>query len=170
MGPIMKREIVVIGQYAYIPLTQGYTATIDAADVPLVEGYDWNAFISKHTTYVRRRTTIEGRMRNIWLHRVIAQTPDGLDTDHVDCDGLNNTRANLRIATISQNNRNQRLRECNTSGYKGVSWYKRGQQWRVQIAVNNRKKHIGYFSNIEDAAAAYKRSNVELHGEFGRLG
>lgn len=164
----MKRQIVVIGQYAYIPLTQGYTAIIDAADVPLVEGYEWNAFLSKHTTYVRRRTSVGGKLRNVWLHRVIAQTPDGLDTDHVDGDGLNNTRGNLRIVTSSQNQCNQRRRDCNTSGHKGVSWYKRNQQWRVQIAVNNRKTHIGYFPNIDDAVAAYEKASMEFHGEFGR--
>lgn len=165
----MKREIVVIGQYAYIPLTQGYTATIDAADVPLVEGYNWTAYVRPNgAVHVFRKATIEGKLRNVWLHRVIAQTPDGLDTDHVDGDGLNNVRTNLRFATRSQNNRNQRRHDRNTSGHKGVSWHKKDKRWRACIHVNNRYIHLGHFVNIEDAVAAYENASAELHGEFGR--
>lgn len=164
MGPIMKREIVVIGQYAYIPLTQGYTATIDAADVPLVEGYNWTVIVRKYTTYVYRND----RGRGLLLHRLLMGDPEGLTVDHRDGDGLNNTRQNLRVATKAENNRNQRRHDRNTSGHKGVSWHKRDKRWRACIHVNNRYIHLGHFVNIEDAVAAYENASAELHGEFGR--
>jgi len=83
---------------------------------------------------------------------------------------LLNTRANLRIATNAQNQHNSRQRSDNTSGTKGVSWYKRDRKWQAKIKVDRKLYHLGFFSRIEDAAAAYARASQELHGEFSCLG
>lgn len=115
----MKRQIITIGQFAYIPLTQGYVATIDAADLHLVDGYTWTAIVRPYTVYAYRKDP--GTGKNVHLHRVIMGDPEGLTVDHRDGNGLNNTRSNLRSATKAQNNRNQRVTPRNTSGVKGVS-------------------------------------------------
>lgn len=165
----MKRQIITIGQFAYIPLTQGYVATIDAADVHLVDKWNWTAFVRQRTVHVFRKHMVDGAPKNVWLHRVILGTPDGFDTDHVDGNGLNNTRSNLRVATRSQNNRNQRLASHNTSGHKGVSWHKKDKRWRACIHVNNKYVHLGHFIEFDDACAAYAKASAEMHQEFGRV-
>lgn len=159
---------MVLGEFAYIPLTQGYWATIDVADVHLVEGLSWTPIVRKHTVYVYRKSS-SPNPRTVLLHRLVMGDPAGMRVDHRDGDGLNNTRKNLRIATSAQNNRNQRMTERNTSGFKGVSWHKRDQKWRACIHVNNRYVHLGNFSKIEDARDAYANASAEMHQEFGRL-
>ena len=88
--------------------------------------------------------------------------------DHIDGNAVNNRIENLRPATISENNRNSRIRKNNNSGVKGVSWDSKHKKWRVQVANKGRSKHIGYFNTIEKAAEVVKKAREELHGEFAR--
>lgn len=160
----MAREIIIIGPTAYIPLTQEYVATVDASDIHLVKGYNWTVIVRSTTVYVYRKS----KGKTVLLHRVIMDDPDGMTIDHRDGNGLNNTRSNLRIATKAQNNRNQKMTDRNTSGYKGVSWHKKDRKWRAYIHVNNKYIHLGHFSNVEDARRAYAEASIKLHAEFGR--
>ena len=164
------RPIRIEGDIAYVPLNQGYEAVIDAADVHLVAGFNW-------TASVRRRKdgsvlkVYAGRIerpgnRCIRMHRLIAGTPDGADTDHIDSDGLNNRRSNLRTATRSQNAQNSKVRIDNSSGIKGV--FKVKSKWRAIIWVDKRKITLGTFVNRDDAAVAITSARAKLHGEFGR--
>lgn len=168
------RPIRVEGNIAYIPLTLGYEAIIDAADVPLVDDWCWRAMVSRrrdgtvYTVYAKRSFRLNGKMKTAYLHRQIAGDVQGMDVDHCDGDGLNNRRANLRHATRSQNMHNQRLSAANTSGYKGVVWSKAASKWQAQIKVNRKCKVIGCFSRVEDAAAAYAAASADLHKGFGR--
>ena len=108
--PMKIRPIRIEGQVAYVPLTKGYEAVIDATDAPLVEGWNWRAMVKKHTVYaVRGEWLGQGEWRTISIHRVILNPPDGLLVDHRDGNGLLNQRFNLRGATPSQNGCNQRL-------------------------------------------------------------
>lgn len=164
------RPIRVDGNVAYIPLNKGYVAVIDAADVPLVDRWSWRALVESNTVYVgrdERRGRGQKRVR-IYLHRVLSSPPDGVGVDHVDGDGLNNRRKNLRHATQLENNRNQKRRNDNTSGLKGVSWNKRDKKWRAAISVLGRTKNLGYFDTPEEAHAAYCIAAIDLHGQFAR--
>jgi hypothetical protein len=106
----------------------------------------------------------------ILLHRLIAATPDGMDTDHIDRDKTNNRRGNLRHATRSENMYNAGPRKDNTSGYRGVHWHPQTGKWRVRIWANKKCIHVGLFSNKSDAIAAHKAAVTELHGDFaGRV-
>ena len=89
--------------------------------------------------------------------------------DHIDHDGLNNCKSNLRIATLSENRRNSRKAKDTSSKYKGVSWHKNNKKWEVKIGFNYKKIHIGYFNNIKEAAEAYNKKAKELFGEFAYL-
>lgn len=160
--------IRIEGKIAYVPLTRGYEAIIDAADVSLVEEYNWYALMQRNTVYAVRTDRTGDKQRKVYLHRAILGEPDGLEVDHKDGNGLKNTRDNLRAATTSQNQQNARISKRNTSGFRGVHWDKRDQRWRAYIKVNRKQTHLGNFTTPEAAHAAYCKASARMHGEFGR--
>jgi hypothetical protein len=162
------RPIRIEGEVAYIPLTQGYEAVIDAADAPLVEGFNWYALVQVRTVYACRTDCSTGRHVTIYLHRVLMAAPAGLEVDHRDGHGLNNRKKNLRVATHAQNERNQRLNSANTSGFKGASFHAGARRWQAHIRVDGRRHYLGLFDTPEAAHAAYTAASAEFHGEFGR--
>lgn len=103
------------------------------------------------------------------MHSLIAATPVGMVTDHIDHNGLNNQRSNLRVCSRSENMFNQRVHSNNTSGYKGVSWNKVARKWDARIAFHGKRLLIGYFDTIEDASRAYDSAAQRLHGDFAVL-
>jgi hypothetical protein len=164
------RPIRIEGNIAYVPLTRGYEAVIDAADVPLVERQNWYASVEKHTVYATRTQRFGTKWRFFRMHRVLMGDPPGMEIDHIDSDGLNNMRSNLRVATHAENQRNSRISPKNSSGFKGVSWHKKNRRWHAQISVDGKKLHLGYFDTPEEAHAAYVAASERLHGEFARAG
>lgn len=102
------------------------------------------------------------RLLSIMMHRVIMGTPSGLDTDHINRNGLDNRRANLRIVDRTQNNYNTGLRVTNTSGHKGVSWNKRTKSWRAYIGGTKGRIELGHFKKIEDAIAARAEAEAKV--------
>lgn len=171
-----KREIRIEGDIAYVPLTQGYEAAIDAADVPLIEGKNWFAQVSRRRdgsvravyalTQVRREN---GKQRPERMHRVILGI-DSDEADHKDGDGLNNRRGNLRPATHMENCFNGRRRCDNTSGFRGVTLDRGKGMWRARIRVARKLLHLGWFSDQLKAAAAYAEASAKHHGTFGNTG
>jgi HNH endonuclease/AP2 domain len=91
------------------------------------------------------------------------------EIDHINLDPGDNRFCNLREASRSQNKWNEGKRLSNTSGIKGVSWYRQNQKWRADIRINGEKKHLGFFATIDEAAAAYASAAAEHFGEFARL-
>jgi hypothetical protein len=166
--PIKIRPIRICGDVAYVPLTQGYTAIIDAADVPLIDGRNWCVAVAPHTVYAFRSDYSGGKKLNVCMHRVIMREPDGFEVDHEDGDGLNNRQYNLRVATHAQNMCNRRVNINNKSGLKGVSWRKESGKWVASISLNSKDKYLGLFDSPEEAHAAYCRASDKYHGEFGR--
>lgn len=176
MAPKQIRPIRVECNIAYVTLTKGYEAVIDASDVPLIGKWDWSAIISRRpdgslrAVYARRGVRLNGGNNAVYMHRVIGG-PMGLDeTDHKDGDGLNNRRSNLRNVTRTQNSYNGRTRVDNTSGFKGVGWDESNQRWRARIKTGGKEHTLGYFICRAAAAVAYARASSELHGEYGRTG
>lgn len=171
----MNRPIRIDGDVAYVPLTRGYEAIIDASDVDRVGGWDWFAKPeykrdgSIRAVYAARKETVgNGKQRDVLMHRVIAGTATGLETDHRDGDGLNNRRCNLRDATKDQNRRNRAARIDSQTGAKGVYLHTDKKKWRAQIFADGKRRHLGLFSTIEEASAAYAKASAIWHGEFGR--
>ena len=162
----MMRPIRIEGDVAYVPLTQGYEAVIDADDVALVIGNSWRAMVKPHSVYAYR---VEfPKRRTVLLHRTILNAPSNMQVDHIDGDALNNRRSNLRLATALQNGANKKKPAHNTSGFKGVSWHKRDLYWAANIRVGGKLRHLGRFETAEAAHAAYCKASEEFHGEFGR--
>jgi hypothetical protein len=88
--------------------------------------------------------------------------------DHIDGNRLNNRIENLREATQSQNCQNQKIPTNNTSGYKNVRWNARKKKWFVNIRVNKKDIHIGYFADIELADLVAQEARNKYHGKFAR--
>ena len=113
-----------------------------------------------------RRSIIGGKRVHIMMHRVITSCPDGREPDHIDGDGLNNTRGNLRVSTHAENMRNQ---PSHTARHKGIDFHKASNKWRTRIRVGNNLIVVGYFKIEEEAARAYDEAALKYHGEFARL-
>ena len=173
----------------HIPLTRGRVAIVDDEDYDWLSKFNWSAKPRRCSKYSRpppnsrrkfyatrissRKDIRDGKPHLILMHRVIAATPEGLVTDHINGDTLDNRRENLRICTPSQNAANKRGVRCSSS-YKGVipnpdKRCKRSERWRAQIQHNRKHILIGYFASQVEAAEAYDAKAKELFGEFARI-
>jgi hypothetical protein len=114
----------------------------------------------------RGKCYLHCRLVWVWYY---GQDPGDNEIDHIDGDRSNDRIENLRLATRAQQQWNIGVTKKNSSGMKGVSFYKRLGLWRADIRVEGRQKNLGYFKNKADAAAAYKSAALALHGEFTRL-
>lgn len=113
--------------------------------------------------------TKQGKPVNFPMHRVILKTPARMLSDHIDHNGLNNQKNNLRVVTNSQNQMNRKSNKCTSSKFKGVSWHNRDKIWRAQIKINGKYSYIGTFKSEVGAAKAYNARAIELFGEFAHL-
>lgn len=158
------RPIRIEGNIAYVPLTQGYEAIIDAADVPLVAERNWYLDRNQHQMYAKSDSPSRIRM-----HCLLLGSPPGTMVDHRDGDGLNNRRSsNLRAATRGQNACNAKLRADSTSGFKGVTMHRTSGKWQAYINRGGQRHSLGYFETPDGAAAAYAKASPQMHGDFAR--
>lgn len=152
-----------------IILTKGMKALVDDKDFEEVNKHFWRVFIPKGrgTTYAIRSKRVGGKMKIVLMHRQILGEPGGI-TDHINNNGLDNRRGNLRVCTDSQNLMNSRWRRKpnKTSKYRGVSYYKPLNKWHAYIMVMYRNIHLGYFNTEEEAAKARADAELTLFGEF----
>ena len=162
--------------YCVIPLTQGQVALVDQEDYERVSKHKWCALYAckrydDGVFYAVRGTRRGGKQVFTYLHRFVLNAPAGLEVDHIYVkDTLDCRRANLRLATKSQNMANQRkARKPASSRYKGVSWHQHTKKWRARIGVNRRNMHLGLFSSESDAALAYNRAATLHFGQFALL-
>lgn len=140
----------------------GMFAIVDPGDLARVGGIRWNEHRVRGRVYAR---ALNHGGTPVYMHRLINRTPSDMMTDHVNGNGLDNRRSNLRSATNAQNMANLRQNKvCNTSGHTGVS--RRNARWRAYIVKDYRQRHLGYFATPEAAALAYNAAARELFGEF----
>lgn len=149
-----------------IELTKGKIALVDDADFEWLNQWSWGATRARtgRTHYAQRTVFVNERPKTVIMHRLIMNAEKGTEVDHIDRNGLNNQRLNLRLATRSQNMANQRKQE-GSSIFKGVTWTDKGRCWVSRIRYLGHLYTLGRFKLEIDAARAYDGKARELFGE-----
>ena len=180
LTPMMDPKIgyhLSLGRCA-IALSQGQFAIIDKSDYEKVNAFKWSAqwsdraqtFYATRVQYAKNDPRKE-RKKQIYMHRFIVGTPEGMDTDHEDHNGLHNWKDNLRVATRSQNTfASREISARNTSGYRGVGQMRdprfKHKKWVACIGHENKRTFLGCFSTAEEASVAYEAAAMRLFGKF----
>jgi hypothetical protein len=151
-----------------IPLSRGKFATVDDEDFEKLSKYNW--YCNNYGYAVRGRRHADGVLpRCILMHREIMNTPIGMCVDHIDGDGVNNRKTNLRNCTRSSNGAHIIRKPRSSSGFYGVHWDINNNNWRVLIKFNGASIHIGRFSDLQEAVCARDVAATKLFGEFATL-
>ncbi len=150
------------GDVTQILLRDGKTAIIDSADIQKVEGFTWFSVSSKGKSYVCAYPKVK-------MHRLLLEATIGVTVDHVNGDGLDNRRQNIRLATQTENTRNVRYRGGTFSGYKGVTPIRHTGKWQAAITISGKKEYLGSYACRHEAAKAYNIKAIEYFGEFANL-
>lgn len=158
-----------------IPLTQGRSAVVDDEDAARVRQYRWRFDpYRRGTGYAVADIGPRSCRKNVRLHRFILDAPDGMFVDHIDGDGLNNQRANLRLVTRSQNMQNRYGAQSNSrTGIRGVRFRPKcpDNPYSAYIKVAGRTHVLGSFPTAEaaDEAAKDGRRRLMTHASECRV-
>jgi hypothetical protein len=152
-----------VGDTRFIPLTQGKFAIVDAADYEWLSKHKWLAMISDNTIYAFRK--VNGKV--ILMHRAIMKPRKGQVVDHINHNGADNRRSNMRNCSRRENACNGRARRNSSSQYRGVS--RHGDKWSATVGYRWAHIHVGLFVEEIEAARAHDRMAIMLHGRFAFL-
>ena len=144
-------------------LTQNKIAIVDDCDYEYLNQFKWYAHNEGHTFYARRKVWKDGKGKTFYMHTAILGKREGYECDHINGDGLDNRRSNLRFVTRRQNTQNIHI--FKTSLYPGVYWNKEHKKWRARLQVGNKCIHAGYFDNEYKAYLTYCKAVRELTGQ-----
>lgn len=153
-----------------IKLNDNKSVLVDRKDFEKLINYKWTYKDGYAVRFV-------GKVRNgrkcLYMHRSILDASKGMEVDHINGDGLDNRRSNLRLCTRKENSRNTKIHKHNTSGYKGVVRYYRGGKltgkWLAQIIVDGKKIYGNSYKRKEAAAKAYDSLAKKYFGKFASL-
>ena len=160
--------------YRLVRLSQGLYAKVDPEDFYELIKYKWHAHRSSRTYYANRVEITKKQRKCVSMHRfVMSEALKGygveMQVDHINGDGLDNRKANLRLATAAQNSRNRRQRRGKSSRYKGVSFIRPKGKFVAEITCNGKRMSLGHFESEVEAAKAYDEAAKKHHGEFACL-
>ena len=119
--------------------------------------------------YVKRTKRINGSSKQFWMHRIINKTPDGMLTDHINGNKLDNRTTNLRTANCQQNTMKRRRAKNNTSGFIGVTKRNRKKQWQATLMHSGIIHYLGFFEDVFEAALVRDTAALFFRGEFAAL-
>ena len=144
----------------------GYTSKgerflFDKEDFDIIKNYCW--FIDKKGYVVAAERTTG---KDIKLHRLIMNAVNGEMIDHIDHDRANNCKSNLRKCSYLENARNRSAKKDSLSGVTGVLWYKPTSKWKAQINISGKLKHLGYFTDINEAIRVRIKAELEFYKEY----
>ncbi len=151
-----------------LELTQGQVAVIDDTDFDNLKAFNWFAVKDRDRWYAA--TSIvrdDGKRQLLRMHRFVADAPAEMQVDHINGNGLDNRRSNLRVCTHQENQWNRQAAPRNsTTGLQGVNYNKANKNFRAAIKHNKKSIHLGVFSTKEAAFEAYKAASIKFKGEF----
>ena len=116
---------------------------------------------------------LNSKIKTLTIHRLIAEhfieNPENKPlVDHIDGNKLNNKLSNLRWATRNENMHNQKISKSNTTGFKGVTYYKPTKKFAAKIKIDNKTYYLGYFKTAKEASDVYEKKAKEMFGDFYR--
>ena len=151
-----------------IPVNNGdYSAKVSDEDFDKLSKFKWYGAGSKKKYACRQFQ--KNRMKHyVYMHREVMDAPEDMVVDHINGDPLDNRRENLRICTHAENSFNTKKPSHNTSGYKGVHFYKNRNKYTARIAFRGKDYNLGYFETAKEAHAAYCAASKVYHGEYSR--
>jgi hypothetical protein len=159
-------------RFRRIKLTLGKYAIVDPEDYYGINKHKWNAYRGYSSFYSKRKiyNRKNGTERTVYMHRLIMNAPKGLVVDHINHNGLDNRKSNLRFATRAENNRYARKTKNKfRSDYKGVYYIKKVRRWRARITFEGKTRYVGQFKDEISAGKAYDRAAKKYFGDFACL-
>lgn len=152
-----------------IPLTQGKYAIVDDEDYGVLLSYSWVYSDDRTNEYAHTTLRVGGKKTTVKMHRMIMEAPKGKQVDHMNHNGLDNRKTNLRLCTNSQNQANANVKSNSGTGIKGVHRRKDNGRWRAHALRNGKRVWLGHFNTAKEAAMAYNNYVKKFDGEFARL-
>ena len=156
----MARQIPLSQQKRRNSRNRGLVALVSDEDYERISQWNWSAVSTQRRNggYAMRRDNRSGK--TILMHREVLNAPEGIEVDHVNGNGLDNRRENLRLVTVQQNRQNRSRGRNNQTGYKGVTFDKKSGKWAMSFRV--------LFDSAEEAARVYDRIALLIHGEHAK--
>lgn len=148
-----------------IKLSQEKTTLIDNTDYHLISQFKWYTVRCGNVWYASTKIN----EKTTYMHRLLLLPQNNEQIDHINRNGLDNRRCNLRLATKSENQANRNKTPNISSQFKGVSWNKKRNKWEASITVNYRKMFLGYFSDEIGAAKIYDMAAIKYFGNYALL-
>lgn len=168
--PILRRQGWIKDGIGYIPLTRGGVALCDPEDYENIIKLTWRLEICKGCKYAVRTKKIGKKNTTLKMHQFILGRKEGYEIDHINRDGLDNRRSNLRYATPSQNKMNKaKWKGAKMSKYIGVNWHARDKNWSARIRYKGKPIVLGYSKSEETAAVLYDLAAQVLNDGFSVL-
>lgn len=162
----VRHEIEEMRDTLEVPLHTGQTLIIEKRDLWVFTYWRWS--VRQHhsgNTYLHRKE----RGRAVHFHREIIAAPDEFVVDHINGNGLDNRRSNLRLATRTQNNWNRAFQRDKGTGFMGVSFHRASGLWRARLKVGDTAERTSYHQTPEEAAKARDAMALQARGEFAAL-
>jgi hypothetical protein len=152
-----------------LPLSKNKYALVDDEDYPKVSKHKWFVIQRGKSEHACRTVIENGNKRTEYLHRALLNPNSNEVVDHINGNGLDNQKANLRLCTKQQNSWNSDKNTKNVSGYKGVSFEKTTGKWRVRIRKDGKSYSYGLYEQAEEASKVYLEKAQELFGQYARI-
>lgn len=160
--------------YVEIPLSKGFVTIVDVKDYPLISHMNWHVNVKYKCPKIQyaasnipAEKSLTGKRTTVRLHRFLLKPPAHMQVDHINGNGLDNRRCNLRLCTNSENKRNQIKKPGLIYKYKGISLI--NGKWAAAIKIHGEQIYLGRFLSEKEAALAYNEAAKKYHGEFARL-